>query len=243
MKKIITLIICMVLSVMTVNADICGYGHEVEIDGLRYCVSIHEGEKDWSGEEFNVSYNEGIFFIAFNKKTLSGQENINNNLILRIDIADDGFSVGPDGEHLSTDFGFAHLLEENIRIKDYDNFYKSEDIYKVYADESCINENAQGDDRYLKCEIVLEMKPKFVVNIVEDTMLEDDISINNNNTEVEENCEQIKCDAPLTFVDYLTTNNPLLITIILITVMLITISVIYVVKYRKLKKNINKQIN
>ena len=82
---------------------------------------------------------------------------------------------------------------------------------------------------------------KFVVTIVDDTAwnLVDQERCDCENKIEEKKCEAVKCAEPLTFVDYLIRHNTLLITIILITVILITISVIYIVKYKKLKKNIN----
>ena len=263
MKKIITLIICMILSVMTVNADICFAGGEpIKIEEETYCLNVI------NTDIYSASYEDNVFYITLSEKVLKEANQIKEiektvdgrtfkvddiNIDLEVNmyiVGDQSFVVGPNGEDViweETIDPAIGVFNEKIKITDYTNIYNSKKTYIVYEDKNCINKDVQGNERYANCNIGLETKPKFVVNILRDDYYDtnncqdkDDFLVEPTNPDVEENCEQTKCAEPLTFIEYLQNDNILLGVIIIVpTILLVTIGII-IVKYKKLKKNINK---
>lgn len=270
MKKIITLIICMFSGIALAKADICYSGTQIDFKGEIYCLGVRYAET-YNAIVYSASIDDNVFYITLSEKELKETDQIKErektvdgrtfkvddiNIDLEVGMyipSNQGFVVGPNGEDViweGTIDPAIGVFNEKIKITDYTNIYNSKNTYIVYEDKNCINKDAQGNERYANCNIGLETKPKFVVNILRDDYYDtnncqdkDDSLVGPTNPDVEEKCEEVKCAEPLTFVEYLQNDNVLLGVIIIVPTILLVTIVIFIIKHRKLKKNINKQIN
>ncbi len=244
MKKIIILFVCFFVGNIFVKADVCGAGENwIKIQGRNHCigVSVTQEKKENVLVNFNVYYYDDIYYIALSKSDLIAKGIDKKPLTINTYLYDDmnlensensfGIMEKENGKKEQYELSSGLIFKGSFEIVEDNDSYESKTKYTAYENINCIEETLENPYEY--CRTTIYTKPTFIVTIVDDTNwnIGEIKKCDCENQYEQEECEQTNCDEPLTFVEYLTTHNPLLITIILITIILVTISIIYIVKY------------
>lgn len=253
MKKILILIIMLFSGIMITKADVCGGGEiGIEIQGRYHCigVSVTQQKKENVLVNFNAYYYDDVYYIAISKSDLIYEGIDKQPLTINTYLYDDmnlenyeNVFVIKEQNNGKKDQYLLNgelVFKESFEITENNDSYESNTKYTVYEDINCIEKNTKNPYEY--CRTTLYTKPTFIVTIIDDTAwnLDNQEECVCENKSREEKCEDVKCAEPLTFVEYLQNDNILLGVIILVPTMLLVTTVIFIVRYKKLKKNKNK---